>query len=280
MSMTVEMIDLGRINRRPGDFCFRWGGVDRHHKADLVQALGRNGGKPFDPVTLWVDPEAQANSKLTVLDGLHRIAAYHAAKWSGPIPAVILQVTRKDALAVALKENTRHVLPFSQAERMDAAWRLVREPVKPRFKVNEVARLASVSGRVVDKMRARWTLMQERGEEPTGGWSRDQHEEPYGPDEGWQPMTDKARERATKELTGMIRDLLDRRKHPEMPILRDAEAVNRAVLDALGDQRFNELCEYQHGGELNEWLEFAREGDDMDHEGLADEAQDEEEPAF
>lgn len=252
MSGTVEEIELSRINRRSTDFRFRSAGIDQGHKADLARALAGMGGRPLDPVTLWQDPEAGPEAKLQVLDGIHCIAAYHSVGWVDPIPAFIFRGDRRDALGVALSRNARHVLPLPQIDRLNAAWRLVREPVVPRFKVTEVARFASVSARVVDKMRARSREMREAGQEPTGDWSRDQHP-PRPEQETEEPMTDKERDAAIEALSKEIREVLDRRKRPDCRILRDGDALGEAVVRALGDQRFKAIAGYYFGGDEDDW---------------------------
>lgn len=152
--------------------------------------------------------------------------------------------------------------------------------VEPRFKVREVAILAAVSPRVVDKMRARWGEMRGAGAVPTGDWSRDQHTKVMTPDDDWQPLTEIARKAAIATLVGEIRDLLDRRKRENMPILCDSEAVNIAILTALGDPRIKDLVDYYYGDEADEWADHARNHSDLLPELWADVADPDPEPAF
>ena len=106
----------------------------------------------------------------------HRYAAYTVVGWAYTVPATVLvRAVRRTAIGRALQANSKRVLGLSQSERMDAAWRLISKSVSPRFKVKEIARLADVGGRPVDKMRARWRTMHEEGLEITGFWARDQH---------------------------------------------------------------------------------------------------------
>lgn len=275
MSTPVELVELSRINRRSADFRFRSAGIDQGHKADLARTLAGKGGQPLDPVALWEDPEAGPKAKLQVLDGIHCVAAYHSVGWVGPIPAVIFRGDRREALGVALSRNARHVLPLPQIDRLNAAWRLVREPVVPRFKVVEVARLASVSSRVVDKMRSRWREMREANQEPTGDWSRDQHAVSNEQDEE-ETMSERDREAAIKALCGEIRDVLDRRKRPDRAILRDGDAVGEAVVRALGDQRFKAIASYFFGNAEEEWNDSYRSdhtaGDDYESDLVGERA--------
>lgn len=240
------------------DFWFRTGGVDPAHKADLASTI-RNTGRALDPVLLW-QPNTDKPETLILLDGEHRVAAYQAAKWQGEIPALILVgVDRRAALGAALKANSKRTLGLTQAERMDAAWRLVREPVMPRFKVREIAFLADVAVRTVKYMRSRFRVMHEEKTEITGSWARDRHTLPDSDDEAG-GLDDAARRAEIEKLAADIRDLMDRRKHPERVILRESEAVYEAVQVALGEQAMKAMLAYLLGGdddEADEWLAMA-----------------------
>lgn len=250
------------------DFWFRAGGVDPAHKADLASTI-RNTRRALDPVLLW-QPNTDKPETLILLDGGHRIAAYLAAKWQGEIPALILVgVDRRAALGAALKANSKRTLGLTQAERMDAAWRLVREPVTPRFKVREIAFLADVAVRTVKYMRSRFRMMHEEKIEITGSWARDRHTLPESDDEAG-GLDEIERRAEIEKLAADIRDLMDRRKHPERAILRESEAVYEAVQVALGEQAMKAMLAYLLGGdddEADEWLAMAMacgDGEDAD----------------
>lgn len=253
----AALVALDRITL-DGYFCFREGGVEAFHKADLASTI-KNTGKALDPVLLW-QPEADDPGKLILLDGTHRVEAYRAVNWAGEIPALILVgVGRRAALGAALKANSTRTLGLTQAERMDAAWRLVREPVVPRFKVREIASLADVARRTVDYMRARFRVMHEEKIEITGSWARDRRTLPQGDDDTF-GLTEEQRRHEIKTLAAEIRDLVDRRKHPERAILRESEAVWEAVQVALGEKAMKEMLAYLLGGDgedADEWLEKA-----------------------
>lgn len=216
------------------DFWFRHDGIDLAHRADLASTL-KNTGRPLDPVLLW-QPDADDAETLFLLDGAHRVEAYRITGQTSAIPATILVgVDRRMALGAASRANSKRNLGLSQAERMDAAWRLVREPVSPRFKVREIVVLADVAGRTVDNMRARFRVMHEEGIEFTGSWARDKQTLPEG-DNDLDRLTDDQREAQIDDLAAKLRDLTDRRKHPEMPILCEKEAVFEAFFRAYGER--------------------------------------------
>lgn len=249
---TPALVSSDQIRRDPY-FSFRADGLNAAHKADLGCTL-KNAGGPFDPLLLW---QPDDDGKLILLDGLHRLAAYRAAKWDGEIPVIILRgVDRRGALGEALKANAKQALSLTSAERLDAAWRLVREPVEPRFKVREIVRLIGVSGRTVDNMRKRLRDMEQAEEPITGRWARDRRSLPDG-DEEMERMTDDQREAEIRKLAGEYRDLTDRRKHPERAILRDTDAIFDAMLQAFGERKMKDMLEYLLGDDAREWLKMA-----------------------
>lgn len=250
-------------------FCFRRGGIDATHRADLASTI-RNTERPLDPLLLW-QPDDDLPDHLVLLDGAHRYAAYTVVGWCDTVPATVLVgADRRAAISRALQANSKRVLGLSQWERMDAAWRLVREPVSPRFKVKEIARLADVGGRTVDKMRARWRTMHEEGLEITGIWGLDQHSR-SDVGEALNRMTDAMRAAEIGRLAADFRDLTDRRKHPERAILCDCFAVWEAFELAYGEKAVKDMFAYLMGDgrDGDEWLELAsadssQEADDDD----------------
>lgn len=273
------LVALDQITTGGGDFAFRTEGLNEGHKADLAGTI-RNTGKALDPVLLWQPPDASKDAKLVLLDGLHRIMAYRAVGWTDGIPALILVgADRRAALGAALKASGKRVLGLTQSERLDAAWRLVREPVTPRFKVNEIATLADVAGRTVDNMRARFRVMLEEEIEITGYWWRDRRSRDS--EEVGAAMTDTQRRAEIEKLAADIRDLLDRRKHPERAVLRESEAVWEAIQVALGERTMKDMLAWLHGGDeagADEWLLAAATGRNDVAKDAGEDG--EEEPAF
>ncbi|PYF13155.1 hypothetical protein C8J30_101542 [Rhodobacter viridis] len=239
------------------EFSFRSGGTDGVHAADLASTI-RNTGGALDPVLLWQTQadEIGAEGVLILLDGAHRLAAYRSVQWSQPIPAIILiGMGRREALGAALKANSKRTRGLSQVERMDAAWRLVREPEKPRYKVREIAAWADVAGSTVDNMRARFKVMHEEGIEITGSWAWDRRTRvPGAEDEVWQ-LSEAQRNAEIDKLAGDLRDLLDRRKNPDRLILREEQAIWEAICVALGENTIKHMFGYLLGSEeaVDDW---------------------------
>ncbi len=242
-TMGAASVALDRIVTSRG-FRFREGPLDQYHRDDLARSLTVS-AEPFAPLLLWRQRGAPDNTPLIVLDGEHRLAAYRMVKWPDKVPALILEGDRRSALAAALSANAMPVKPLSLTERLNAAWRLVREDVTPRYKRNEIARLAKVGIRTVANMRARWAVMQTRETAATGNWKRDQRDRTYLI-EGEPMLTDAQRGDAIAGLAARLRDLLDYRKNPD-PILRDAQAVDEAIISAMGERRIYEMASFAGG---------------------------------
>jgi ParB-like chromosome segregation protein Spo0J len=64
--------------------------------------------------------------KYYILDGHHRLDAYHSAQWSNKIPVKVFSGTLQDARLKALELNSRNKLPMTQADKQEAAWELTK----------------------------------------------------------------------------------------------------------------------------------------------------------
>jgi ParB-like chromosome segregation protein Spo0J len=88
-----------------------------------------------------------------VIDGHHRLAAYDTAGWKAAIPAKVFFGTLREAERVALRSNSRDKLPISKRDKLNAAWRLVKQEYEG-DSIRTIARDANVSTSTVDNMRA------------------------------------------------------------------------------------------------------------------------------
>jgi hypothetical protein len=61
-----------------------------------------------------------------VIDGHHRLAAYDTARCKGAILAHVFSGTLSEAERAALRSNNKNKLPMTQADKITAAWRLVK----------------------------------------------------------------------------------------------------------------------------------------------------------
>ena len=77
-SAAVELVEIATLVAKPREFSARRDATDPAHVADLAKRL-EDGGS-LDPLDVW-----RSGTKLFVVDGFHRLAAYKAVKWSGPV---------------------------------------------------------------------------------------------------------------------------------------------------------------------------------------------------
>ena len=240
-ALTWHMEDVARdrIKYDP-HFTARQGELERAHVRTLMGAP-RN-GRPLTPVKLWKDP-ASDGGKLTVLDGLHRVAAYDAAEWAGAIPAEVIACDRRSALLIAAEANSKDTLSLTYPEKADMAWRLVREP-GAKYSRREVVEAVGVSDGTVSNMRRRWKKMEAEGKEPTGNWRRDRIET----DTEWNPDA----ELMEAERAARLADLAKRLQEAVGSwIFRDEQLVADALDRAFG-YKFRTMADYAFG-EVDEW---------------------------
>jgi hypothetical protein len=233
------------------EFIARQGDRDPAHIRTLAQVV--RAGSLLDPLLLWRDPESGANA-LTLLDGAYRLSAYRTAKWTGLIPARIVECSRKEALLLAAGANSKDRKGLTPHEKQDFAWRLVRDEGVT-FSKAELVRATGVSDRSIARMRARWRQLREQPEViVTGRWWRDR-EDAQSDREFGEELSDAAKEAAIREHVTKLRDLLDRRKGH--PILSDKDAVFEIVVRALGEPHDRALAHYILGGsdEADDWMD-------------------------
>jgi ParB-like chromosome segregation protein Spo0J len=133
-----------------------------------------------------------------VVDGHHRLAAYKDRKWPNPVPVRVYRGGRAVALRLAAADNSKLRLPLTQPERLDWAWKVVREAAeasaKPemtaedeelaKLSQQDVAAMAGVGKSTVINMRKAIRLFEGMGDDITGqssiprtlsgSWHRDQ----------------------------------------------------------------------------------------------------------
>ena len=88
------------------------------HVSELKRAI-LNYGK-LDPLTVMV-----VGGQTILLDGHHRLTAYHEAGYELPVPVDYFTGRLEDALLVPGEANSKAKLPMTQYERCDLGWRFV-----------------------------------------------------------------------------------------------------------------------------------------------------------
>jgi ParB-like chromosome segregation protein Spo0J len=120
--------------------------IDTLKKALLTQ------GKPLKPILVF-----WAGDRFFAVDGHHRLAAYDYARWDEPIPVEVFEGSLEDAQMAALQGNIEDKLPMTQAEKFDAAWRLVKE--EGGHSKSEIMTLTAASLGTVNNMRSKWAAI-------------------------------------------------------------------------------------------------------------------------
>ncbi|TIN92451.1 MAG: hypothetical protein E5Y06_23355 [Mesorhizobium sp.] len=146
-------LPLDHIQVAPAAFQVRTGAASAGVTEPLhVQALQRaleakpEGARVLDPVTVYA-----VGKRVFCIDGHHRLAAYRAAKAKGALPVEWFHGSLAEAIAEAAKRNQKVKLPMTQAERLEAAWRLV---ILGAHSKRKTAEASGVSERTVANMRS------------------------------------------------------------------------------------------------------------------------------
>lgn len=230
-------------------FSFREGEqLNKGFVRSLTQALRSSG--QLEPITVWAERDAAGHptGRLVLIDGRHRLAAYRtragASHASTGVPAVVISGLRRGAVLEALRCNSREKLALTQEERLNAAWRLVRD-ADAAFTVPETAEAAAVAPRTVDNMRKRWRVMQAAGTEPSGAWWRDQKD---GDHEAKPEMTDEELEFAIAAMAAAIGKAAGPWRRYDLHIRA------KALQQAMGGPDLRSMAEYLYGEEEDDIL--------------------------
>jgi|TARA_R110002020_G_C16309517_1_gene773709 ParB-like chromosome segregation protein Spo0J len=161
-------VQLDRINERPEVYQLR-DGLQEHHVAELVEVLKQ--GRELDPMTLWEEPET---GEIVLVDGHHRFAAYREVGWAAPVSVHLHRCDPRTARLLAMGENGKSRLQFSNTERQNAAWALVCDgPIIPwTYSRAEIADAAGVSSGTVATMRRTRKQLEEQKSYLDRSWSK------------------------------------------------------------------------------------------------------------
>jgi hypothetical protein len=121
----------------------------QEHTLDLARAL--KDGRRFPPLTVYL-----IDKRFYVLDGHHRLDAYHTVGWTKPVPVEVFKGTFEGAWTYALKANSATKLPMSRDEKSEAAWKLTKTTELTAERLNA---LTGISQRTVFSMRKVWKTL-------------------------------------------------------------------------------------------------------------------------
>lgn len=142
---------LERNTIRVAEKAFQWrlpkrNMVPRHDVIyDMARALRE--GLKLPPITVFA-----VGAAFYVIDGHHRLAAYDTASVS-KIPARVFTGTLEEAERFALRSNSRDKIPMGKADKLEAAWRLVRQE-KALDSIASIAKDAGIAQSTVSNMRS------------------------------------------------------------------------------------------------------------------------------
>ncbi|SDE94953.1 ParB/RepB/Spo0J family partition protein [Rhodospira trueperi] len=218
------------------------------HVEDLRKALEVNDKDPLEALDV-----VPAHGKFFVVDGHHRLAAYHRVPvWKDrKVPVRVLREKPSRAILRAGRANSRARLQMSQWERSEAAWRLVTMAERSEGRVGltkkEIAQAASVSERLVAYMRRsrrEWLGKGLEGDPGESSWIRARGILDGREDLEWRGMTEEEVERLAEDYARRMRRHLGHQfaGNPEIAgkaiakvAPRNALAISAAIREELGE---------------------------------------------
>jgi hypothetical protein len=230
-----KSLALSEIN--VADRVFQWRGEDLLRRGEHVLTLARAIAvhkKPLDPILL-----IPVGKKFYVVDGHHRVEAYHTAKWRGRVPVEYFDGALKQARRLALQRNVKDKLPMSREEKAEAAWRMMLEDLDASERQGEgvgsfwtreeISAASTVSLRTVSSMRA---IARQYPEARKGTW-REARTLNWRADDD--TNRDWREEKARKVAEQIGKNVGHWLKDPEITA-RALEIVSPSLVDGLIDQ--------------------------------------------
>jgi hypothetical protein len=126
------------------------------HVLGLAKAL-ETSRRPLEPILVL--PVA---GDFYVIDGHHRVEAYHSVKWTKLVPVEIFRGSLAEARIEGLRRNNKDKLPMSKQSKMEATWTLVKEDDLSAEKARDIT---GTSVRQIYYMRSVWKELRELPEE-------------------------------------------------------------------------------------------------------------------
>lgn len=234
-----DRLPITAIDQHPELFQPRNLKLDEHHVQELARIIKQQGH--VDPILLL-----PVGKRAVLIDGHHRLEAYHAARHRKPVPVSWFRGTLDEAVLEAGRLNTKASLVMSNQERMNFAWRLV---LLGRHSKREIVEVTRVSKGQVGNMRKVMTDLGPDAYRCRFWWeARELHK-----GRSREPMTDDQREAWMEELANDYADRMHKtfgRKLGDNP-----EVAARAIALHLG-RRTGEVvrCLRDHLSE-EEWLD-------------------------
>lgn len=151
-SEVVKELSIKKIARNDLIFQHRltdkW--ITKRHISNLLKALKTSGGLPFSPLTIF-----WSGVQWLLVDGHHRHEAYFDYQKSQKlsditVPVEVFKGTLDEAIAEALKGNSRDKLVMTSLEKSEGAWRLT---LGTQLSFNQIVKASTRSRSTVTNMR-------------------------------------------------------------------------------------------------------------------------------
>lgn len=217
--------------------------ADEQHVRELARIIkSKKIPQPLDAILVTA-----IGSRFFVVDGHHRVDAYHTAGWKGLVPVEHLETSLDAARVEALRRNIKNQLPMTRGSKSEAAWRLMVErftnPTK-KLTWKQIADLTTVNRSTVVRMNRILKRFKEKAAEGTWwealrlDWAKDAQEHAEGPDAFWD---DWKRKQAAK-LAGYLAKGPSLTKNPEITAMA-LQMVSDALPELLVGQWPDEVRE-------------------------------------
>jgi hypothetical protein len=191
------------------------------HVQELARVLAAH-GRALDALLVTA-----VGRRFFVIEGHHRLKAYHAVKWERRVPVKYFEGNLKDARLKALTCNVKDKLSMLPQEKSEAAWCLVVEDIEgstgtphgagKAWSKQAIADATTVSPRTVSNMRQ---IAFEYPETRNGTWAQARRR--TGPQQD--PDHDWKLEKARKMAEQMLRNVGPLFKNPELAAMALAAA--------------------------------------------------------
>lgn len=217
--------------------------AEESHVRELVRVL-TSCKEPLDPILV-----TPVGGHFYVVDGHHRLLAYHSVEWEGPIPVAHFEGSVEEARLEGLRLNRKNKLAMTQEDKFEAAWTLVKEGEK--HSKREIRELTTVSDGTIATMRR---VLREHPEARDEPWRRAQRLQFDQPDEfDHESWVDEKAQKMAKELARHIGDRLT--KWPDVTA-KALELVNANLPQQLIEHWPEHVNAYTKEREQEEFLDI------------------------
>ena len=222
-------VKLDVLNTDPERFQHRAVALDETQAEDLAGIL--KSGMALDPLDVW----DAGDEGLIVVDGHHRLEAYHRAGWKQKVPVTIHACTEEEAQFLTVLENAKPRLQMTQDEKSGWSWSMVTN--YPELSAKRIAE-GPVSLRQVRYMRSTLKTLEVAGIEIPATWGAAQMLANGNGSE----LTDDMREERRIKLKAKLKESI--RADLALAAQRDLNAAIEVVQEIMGKDGFRSAVDW------------------------------------